>query len=81
MGYSPWGCKELDTAERLSRTQHCMGGSAVKNLPANAGDVRLIPGWGRSPGGRNGNPLQYSCSENPMDNGAWQATVHGGRKE
>ena len=51
----------------------------VKNPPANAGDGRdvgLIPGSGRSPGGGNGNLLQYSCLENPMDRGAWQATVH-----
>ena len=51
----------------------------VKNPPANAGDVRnvgLIPGWGRSPGGGRGNPLQCSCLENPMDRGAWWATVH-----
>ena len=51
----------------------------VKNLPANAGDVReagSIPGLGRSPGGGNGNPLQYSCLENPMDRGALWATVH-----
>ena len=51
----------------------------VKNLPANAGDIRdagSIPGSGRSLGERNGNPLQYSCLENPMDRGAWQATVH-----
>ena len=51
----------------------------VKNLPANAGDVRdagSIPGLGRSPGGGHGNPLQYSCLENSMDRGAWQATVH-----
>ena len=51
----------------------------VKNPPANAGDVRevgLILGSGRSPGGGHGNPLQYSCLENPMDRGAWQATVH-----
>ena len=51
----------------------------VKNLPANAGDLRdtvSIPGSGRSPGGGHGNPLQYSCLENPMDMGAWQATVH-----
>ena len=51
----------------------------VKNLPANAGDIRdmgSIPGLGRSPGGRHGNPLQYSCLENPMDRGVWQATVH-----
>ena len=53
---------------------------AVKNLPANAGDIRdmgLIPGLRRFPGGGNSNPLQYSCLENPMDRGAWQATVHG----
>ena len=52
----------------------------VKNLPANAGDVRdtgLIPGWGRSPGGGHGNPLQCSCLENPKDRGAWWAAVHG----
>ena len=54
----------------------------VKNPPANAGDVRdtgPVPGSGRSPGGGNGNPLQYSCLENPMDRGAWQNTVHGVR--
>ena len=52
----------------------------VKNLPANAGDIRdmdLIPGSGTSPGIGHGNPLQYSCLENPMDRGAWRATVHG----
>ena len=53
------------------------GGSAVKNPPANAGDAGLIPGSERSPGGGNGNPLQYSCLGNPMDRRAWQATVHG----
>ena len=56
----------------------------VKNLPANEGDVRdvgLIPGSGRSPGGGNGNPLQYSCLENSMDRGAWRATVHDPMKE
>ena len=54
-------------------------GSGLKNLPANAGDVEdmgLIPGWGRSPEGGNGNSLQYSCLENPMGIGAWKATVH-----
>ena len=45
----------------------------VKNLPANAGDLGSIPGWGRSPGEGHGNPLQYSCLENPMDRGTWQA--------
>ena len=53
------------------------GGSVVKNPPANAGDSGLIPGSGRSPGGENGYPLQYSCLENPMDRGAWEAIVHG----
>ena len=51
----------------------------VKSLPVNAGDIRdmgLIPGLGRSPGEGHGNPLQYSCLENPMDRGAWRATVH-----
>ena len=43
----------------------------------NAGDLGLIPGLGRSPGEGNGNPLQYSCLENPMDGGSWWATVHG----
>ena len=45
----------------------------VKNLPANAGDPGSIPGSGRSPGGGNGNPLQHSCLENPMDRGAWRS--------
>ena len=52
----------------------------VKNPPANAGDIRdtgLNPGYGRFPGGGHGNPLQFSCLENPMDGGAWWATVHG----
>ena len=48
----------------------------VKNLPAKAGDLGLIPGLGRSPGEGNGNPLQYSCLENPMDGGARWATIH-----
>ena len=56
-------------------------GSMVKNLPANAGDTGSVPGLGRSPGEGNGNPLQYSCLGNPMDRGAWQATVHGVTKE
>ena len=52
----------------------------VKNLPAKAGDERdmgSIPGLGRPPGVENGNLLQYSCLKNPMDRGAWWATVHG----
>ena len=50
------------------------GGPVVKNPPANAGDVGLIPG--RSPGGENSNPLQHSCLKNPTDGGAWRAAVH-----
>ena len=75
-------------------TKHCLspipyhslgftGGSVVKNPPANAGylkDVGLIPGLGRSPGVGNGTPLQYSCLENSMGRGPWQATVHGAVK-
>ena len=53
------------------------GGSEVKVSASNAGDPGSIPGLGRSPGEGNGNPLQYSCLENPMDGGAWWATVHG----
>ena len=53
------------------------GGSVVKNLPANAGS---IPEFERSPGEGNGSTLQYSCLENPLDRGAWQATVHGATK-
>ena len=55
------------------------GGAVIKNPPANAGDTgdaALIPRSGRSPGGRNGKPLQYSCLENPMDRGAWWVIVH-----
>ena len=53
------------------------GGSVVKNFPANAGDMGLIPGLGRSPGEGNGNTLQHSCLENPRERGVWQAAVHG----
>ena len=52
-----------------------------KNLPANAGDVGSVPGSRISSGEGNGNSLQYSCPGNPMDRGAWQATVHGVSKE
>ena len=55
------------------------GGAVVKNPAINAGDVRTsgsIPGQGTSPGGGHGNPLQYSCLENPMDRGTWRATLH-----
>ena len=53
----------------------------VKNLPANSGELGSIPWLGRSPGGGNGNPLQYSCLGNPIDERAWWAIVHGVAKE
>ena len=53
------------------------GGSEVKVSASNMGDLGPIPGSGRSPGGGNGNPLEYSCLENPMDGGAWWTVVHG----
>ena len=57
------------------------GSSVVKNPPANAGDMGSFPGSGRSSREGNGNPLQYSCLENPIDKGAWWATDHGVAKE
>ena len=57
------------------------GGAVVKNLPANAGDVGSIPGLGRPPGGGNGTLLQYSCLENTMDRGAWQAICMGSQTD
>ena len=56
------------------------GSSEVKASACNEGDLGSIPGLGRSPGEGNGNPLHYSCLENPMDGGAWWATVHGVEK-
>ena len=61
----------------LSDLLYSPGGSEVKASAHNAGDLGSIPGSGRSPGERNGNSLQYSCRENPMDGGAWWATAHG----
>ena len=64
----------------LLRERHISGGAVVKNPSANAGDARdtgSIPGLGRSPEEEHSNPLQYSCLENPMDRGAWWATVRG----
>ena len=57
------------------------GDTVVKNPPVNIGDEGSIPGSGRFPGERNGNPLQYSCLENPTDRGAWQTVVLGIAKE
>ena len=61
----------------LYRQGLCRWLSSKVVLPANVGDTGSIPGSGRSPGEANGNPLQYSCLGNPMDRGAWWATVHG----
>ena len=63
--------------ELFITTKSFPGGSEVKASAWNVGDLDLIPELGRSPGEGNGNPLQYSCLENPMDQGAWWATVHG----
>ena len=63
----------------IGRQMGFPGGASVKNPLANAGDpgdLSSIPGLGKSPGGRHGNPLLYSCLEKPMDRGAWQAIVH-----
>ena len=62
---------------QLWHTQDFPGGSDGKASAYSAGDPGSIPGSGRSPGEGNGNPLQYSCLENPMDGGAWWASVHG----
>ena len=56
------------------------GASLVAQMVKNVGGLGLIPRLGRSPGGGRGNPLQYSCWENPMDRGAWWATVHGSQR-
>ena len=64
-------------------SKHCWGfpgGSVIKHLLASAGDAGLTPGLGKSPGEGNMNTLQYSCLGNPIDRGAWWATVHGVRK-
>ena len=76
-------CIAKDITEESKKTTHRMGegdlpgGSDGKESTCNAGDLGLIPGLGRSPGGGHGNPFQYSCLENPMDRGAWWTTVHG----
>ena len=72
--------KETEIKAIIIISQGFPGGSVVKNLPANAGgtgDAGSIPRSGRSLRGGNGNPLQYSCLENPINRGAWHATVHG----
>ena len=62
---------------KTKKTYLFPGGSDGKESAFSVGDLGLIPGLGRSLGEGNGNPLQYSCLENPMDGGAWRATVHG----
>ena len=69
--------EELLIKDPLMQTLGFPGGSEDKAPACNAGDPGSIPGLGRSPGEGNGNPLQYSCLENPMERGAWRATVHG----
>ena len=74
-----WKVLMLAVLSKQIYTYGFPGGASGKRPPANAGDIRdagLIPGSGRSPGGGPGNLLQYSCLENPMDRGTWQATVH-----
>ena len=82
VGYSPWGHKGSDTTERLHfthlrRKQGFPRDSVVHLLGQEMQKMPFNPWLGRSPGGRKGNPLRYSCLENPMDRGAWRATLHG----
>ena len=76
----PWGLRAGEYFKNISYCAGFPGGVVVEKLPANAGvarDTGSIPGSGRSPGEGNGNPLQYSCLENPMDRGAWRAIGMG----
>ena len=76
--YSPtWKLSKPHSLRFLWKLEGFQGSTVVKSLPANAEDTGLFPGSGRNPGVGNGNPLQYSCLENPIDRGAWRATVHG----
>ena len=74
-----FGCVEFEILIRSPSTniKHAIGGSDGKESACYAGDPGSIPGSGRSPGEGNGDPLQYSCLENSMDRGPWQATDHG----
>ena len=76
VGKIPWRRDRLPTPVFLGFP----GGSDAKESTCNAGDLGSNPGLGRSPGEGHGNPLQYSCLENPMDRGAWWAIVHGVKK-
>ena len=75
--HTPLRCKCRGYSYSHCTDKDFTGGSAVKNPPAKAGDTGLIPGSIRCLGEGNGNPLQYSCLENPMDRGAWQVTFYG----
>ena len=81
MGIEECGQKVQISSYKINKLQGCKsdfpGGSVGKESACNAGDLGSIPGSGRSPGEGNGNPLQYSCLGNPIDRGAWRATVHG----
>ena len=76
-----WGLTSEHHALTATEFQAFPGGSVVKNPPGNAGDTGSIPGLGRCPRVGNGNSLSYSYLENPIDRGAWQATVHGVKEE
>ena len=75
--FSPAGLEEQLERRHRSLHQGFPDSSDSKEFACNAGNLGSIPGLGRSPGEGNGNPLQYSCLDNPMDRGAWWATVHG----
>ena len=74
--YSPWGHKEPLTPSLWGFAGGASGKEPAYQCRLDIRDVSTIPGSGRSPGVGHGNPLQYSCLENPMDRGAWQAAVH-----
>ena len=74
------GSQNLNACKEIWCTLGFPGGTEVKASACNVGDLGSIPGWGKSPGEGNGNPLQYSCLENPMDRGAWWATVQGSQR-
>ena len=71
-----WSREETENYKHISPIVGVLGGSVLKNLPANTGDMGSVPGLGRFPGGGNGNPLQYSWLGNLLDRGAWWPTVH-----
>ena len=73
-------CDQILFSLRLPVYMGSLGGSDSKESACNAGALGSIPGSGRSPGERNGNPLQYSCLENSIDRGTWRSTVHGVEK-